>query len=107
MQMATPATRRKIQNIEHVLRKVNREVISPIIPTLEMDDILPVMAVVAKLRGIYLKELLQTANTAQGGVPSEEQMLRLKGCREAFEEILAGAQALEVVIEREYLDINF
>ena len=107
MQPVKQSTKKKLQQMEHIVRNVNREVMNPMIPVLENDDILPVMAVVAKLRGAYLKELFHTAKTAQSGVPTEDQLQKLRCCREAYEEMLAGAQALEVVVEREYLDINF
>ena len=76
------------------------------IPPLDNDHLLPVMAVVAKVRGAYLKELFQTAQTANRGLPTEEQLKKLRHSPEAYEEMLAAAQALEVVVERGYVDFK-
>jgi len=107
MQPDTRSTKRMLQQMEHIIREVNREVMNPMLPPLDNDHILPVMAVVAKLRGAYLKELFHTAQTAESGVPTKDQLQKLKRCREAYEEMLAGAQALEVVVERGYVDVKF
>lgn len=107
MNALNPSARRQLQQMEHVVRKVNREVINPMIPPLSQNEIMPLMSLVAKLRGIYLKELFDTAKSAASDVPSEDQLRRLKQCREAYEELLAGAKALEIVVEREYLDSSF
>ncbi len=95
-----------LNQLEHVIRKVNREVINPMIPPLDTEHMLPVLAAVAKARGVYLKELFDTAETANKGSPSEQQLAKLRHCRETYEEMMAGAKALEIVVERGYLDFK-
>jgi len=95
-----------LNQLEHVIRKVNREVINPMIPPLDTEHMLPVLAAVAKARGVYLKELFDTAKSADKGSPTEEQLTKLRQCRKAYEEMMAGAQALEIVVERGYLDFK-
>ena len=107
MNAPNPSARRQLQQMEHVVRKVNREVINPMIPPLSQNEIMPLMSLVAKMRGSYLKALFETAKSSANDIPTEEQLQRLKQCREAYEELLAGAKALEVVVEREYLDSSF
>ncbi len=107
MESDTQSRNRALKQMEHVVREVNREVLNSMIPPLETDHMLPVMAVVAKARGLYLKELFKTAQSCDGGVPSDGQLQKLKHSREAFEELLAGAHALEVVVERGYVDVAF
>lgn len=107
MEPDTQTRNRALKQLDHVIREVNREVLNSMIPPLENDHMLPVMAVVAKARGLYLKELFQTAQSSNGAVPTAEQLERLKHARETFEELLAGAHALETVVERGYVDINF
>ena len=54
-------TNRLLMELERNMRAVNREVINPEIPELKLDDVMPVMRMVARARASYLKELFALA----------------------------------------------
>ncbi len=97
---------RMLLNMEHAIRTLNREIINPMIPPLNNDHVLPVMTMVARVRGAYLKELFAAAASSEKSFPSNEQLKRLRYFREAYEELSAAAQALETAIQRGYLDVK-
>ncbi|MBA1446962.1 MAG: hypothetical protein M3H12_14145, partial [Chromatiales bacterium] len=75
-------------------------------PELTLKDLCPVMELVARSRGLYLKELFEVTEISGDKMPSQDQIGRLKKLRENFEELVKGAQSLETAIERGYLDVN-
>ncbi|MES9870652.1 MAG: hypothetical protein ABW082_13410 [Sedimenticola sp.] len=97
---------RLLLEIDKTIRELNRDAINPQIPELMLDDLTPVMALVARSRAIYLRELFDVANIAGEGMPSPDQIRQLRQLREAYEELVAGAQALETAIQRGYLDVQ-
>ncbi|MES9957524.1 MAG: hypothetical protein ABW086_10760 [Sedimenticola sp.] len=97
---------RLLLEIDKTIRELNRDAINPQIPELMLDDLTPVMALVARSRAIYLRELFDVANIADEGMPSPDQIRQLRQLREAYEELVAGAQALETAIQRGYLDVQ-
>ena len=96
---------RLLLEIDKTIRELNRETINPAIPELALDDLCPVMNLVARSRAAYLKELFAVANMAEPGLPSPEQIRQLRRTRETYEEMVSGAQALETAIQRGYLDV--
>ncbi|MET0094716.1 MAG: hypothetical protein ABW120_14340, partial [Sedimenticola sp.] len=55
---------RLLLEIDKTIRELNRDAINPQIPELMLDDLTPVMALVARSRAIYLRELFDVANIA-------------------------------------------
>lgn len=97
---------RMLLEIDRTIRDLNRSTINPMIPELTLNDLCPVMELVARARGLYLKELFEVTEISGDQMPSQDQIGRLKKLRENFEELVKGAQALETAIERGYLDVN-
>jgi hypothetical protein len=61
---------------------------------------------VAHARAAYISELIDIANISGGNAPSSDQIKQLKACREHFDELVAAMNALEAVIQRDYLDVK-
>lgn len=91
---------------EKTLKEVNREIINPKFEVLKIDDLKPVIELVARSRAEFLEELFDIAEEFAKELPSEERIARLKQRRERFEELVAASRALEVAIERGYLDVT-
>lgn len=88
------------------LKDVNREVINPVIEELKIDDLTPVIELVARARAGFLKELFTLAKESEDGLPSAERIEQLRQQRARYEELSAASRALEVAIERGYLDVK-
>ncbi|KRT55177.1 hypothetical protein [endosymbiont of Ridgeia piscesae] len=96
---------RLLLEIDKTIREINRETINPAIPKLSLSDLNPVMVLVARARVVYLKELFDIAGVVGNGLPSPDQIDQLKKLRETYEELVNGAQSLEIAIQRGYLDV--
>jgi hypothetical protein len=92
--------------IEKTLRDINRDTINPLFDDLKIDDLTPVLGLVARARAEYLKQLFDIAQQHPDGLPTTEDIEKLKQTRTRYEELVAAAQALETAIERNYLDVN-
>ena len=97
---------RMLLELDKVVRETNRAVINPLLPELAVEDLRPVMNLVAQARAAYLRELLDLAGAEGGEAPSPGQIQHLAELRRSFEELLAGAQAMEAAIQRGYLDVR-
>ncbi len=97
---------RLLLEIDRTIRTLNREIINPEIPELTLNDLTPVLRMVARARASYLKELIDLASVVEDGNPSHEQINKLSQQRRSFEELVEGAKALETAIERGYLDVT-
>jgi hypothetical protein len=97
---------RLLLEINKTIKDVNCNTINPEIDELKLADLEPVIAMVARARAAYLKEVFQIANSLGGQSPSTEQLKRLQHLRVSFEELSKGSQALETAIERGYLDVQ-
>ena len=97
---------RLLLELNRAIQNVNRDIINPLIPELGMDGLVPVMSMVARARGAYLKTLYTVTESAAEGLPSVDDTARLREKRESYEELLAAAKALEIAIERGYLDVS-
>lgn len=91
--------------LDKSIREINQEIINPEIPELTMEDLEPVLRLVAKSRAAYLKQLFQATLSAGKGLPKPEVVDLLAEKRETYEELLKATQALETAIERGYLDV--
>lgn len=97
---------RLLMELDKFRREINREVINPQLPELSIEDLKPMLKMVAHARAEYVHELLEIAKLAEDGVPTPEQIRQLKSCRETYEELVSAANALEAVIQRDYLDVR-
>jgi hypothetical protein len=97
---------RLLLEISNSKRCINQETINPEIPELTLDDLKPVMKMVAVARANYLQHLFSISKTAGDDGPSVDDIKRLKNLRLIYEELSSGAQALEAAIERGYLDVS-
>ena len=103
--MTTDASRMMLA-FEQQMRTINREVLNPVIDTLSIADLEPLLRMVAHARALYLKELMEVAEKAQGELPDDQQIKALHQRRLRYDELVAAAKALEVAIQRGYLDVN-
>jgi hypothetical protein len=97
---------RLLLEMDKTISDLNREIINPEIPELRIKDLQPVITLVAMARKEYLKTLFDIATECHSALPATHQVARLSELRKTFEELLAGAQAMETAIERGYLDIS-
>lgn len=97
---------RLLMQLDKYRREVNREVLNPAIPELAIEDLKPMLGMVAQARTHYVSELLEIARVSGDNLPSPEQIRQLKVCRETYDELVAAANALEAVIQRGYLDVK-
>jgi len=97
---------RLLLEMDRTIRELNRSCINPAIPELTTEDLAPVMALVARARAAYLKEMFDITAVVGDGLPSPDQIRQLRNLRLTFEELVAGTQALETAIQRGYLDVQ-
>lgn len=102
----TVTNNRLMLELEKFRREINREIINPMIPELCLEDLKSLLSMVAHTRGTYITELLEIANLSPDSVPSADQIKQLKQCRETFDELVMAVNALETVIQRDYLDVK-
>jgi len=93
---------------EQLFRTSNRESINPQIDTLSIEDLKPIVNMVAKSRADYLKYVHELAKKYESGdqAPDMEELKKLKALRLRFQELSEGAKAFETSIQRGYLDIK-
>lgn len=97
---------RLLLELEKYRREINRAIINPQIPELSLEDLKPVLTMVAHARAAYVLELLEIANVNTDQAPSRDQIQQLRQCRETYDELVAAANAMETVIQRDYLDVK-
>lgn len=99
---------RMILQFEHILKQANRERINPAIDELSIDDLKPIIDLVARARASYIKHLYDLSrkyfNSDQ--FPSAEELKKLKAYRNRFDELSEGAKSVEISIQRGYLDLK-
>lgn len=96
---------RLLLELERSMRKINRESINPQIREVSIEDLHPLLSLVASARARYLKALFDLGADARDGRPSGEQFDELAKLRHEYEELVSGAKALETAIQRGYLDV--
>ncbi len=98
---------RLLLEISNRIRHLNRAIINPKIPELTIDGLLPVMSLVARVRALYLMEVFDVAAMAgDDGLPTVDQINKLRDLRQLYEELVSGAKAIDTAIERGYLDVS-
>lgn len=91
--------------LERHRQLINRERINREIQLLDMESIHPVVSMVADVRASYIKTLLTIASQREG-LPSPQQIKELAQLRSSYSEVVDAANALEVAIERGYMDVK-
>jgi len=91
---------------EQQLREINREILNPMIEELDTEQLAPVIRMVAVARGNYLQALIDVSKQTHGEMPSDSQIKELQKMRVRYDELVSAAQALEVAIQRGYLDAD-
>lgn len=92
--------------LEKSLRDTNRNVLNKEIPQLSITDLEPVLNLVARCRTEYLKKLFVIADEHPETLPAAEKITTLREHRLRYEEVVSASKALEIAIERDYLDVN-
>lgn len=99
---------RFLLQFEHMLRNANREHINPKIEQLGVQDLQPIVDMVARSRALYLEKLYLLCKKYENKeeLPSSEEMQRLAAYRKRFLDLADGAKSLEISIQRGYLDLK-
>lgn len=99
---------RLLLRFEQLMRETNREVINPHIQSLSVNDLRPVLEVVAQARAVYLKRLYEIAQAhkAKKTLPTDDEIVELEQLQRRFKALAEGSQSIEVAIQRGYLDIK-
>ncbi len=99
---------RLLLHYQQFYRNANKEIINPEIEELHINDLKPMIELVAKSRASFLKysyELgKQYFNTDDS--PTADELKKLKTLRLRFIELAEAAQAFETCIRRGYLDLK-
>ena len=96
---------RILLSLERHRRVINRERINPEIQQLDLQSIDPVVSMVADVRAAYIRALFELA-AQRDGLPTPKQIEQLAHLRKSYQEVVDAANAMEVAIERGYLDVK-
>lgn len=96
---------RLLLELEGLRKDINRSIINPLVPELGLHDLEPIINMVARARADYVKALIDLAAEVKDAAPSIEQAKELHDRRVVFEELVDAMNALETVIQREYMDV--
>ncbi|MCB1756962.1 MAG: hypothetical protein KDJ38_15675 [Gammaproteobacteria bacterium] len=96
--------KRLLMELDRQVKRVNRETINPQIEVLTIEQLRPVLEMVARARADYLKTFFEAGANCDG-LPDMERCQALKQKREVFEELIAASHALHIAIENGYLDV--
>ena len=99
-------SKRLLLAFEQRLRQINRETLNPLIEEMTLDQLDPLIRMVAQARGQYLQQLVALANSTDGGMPQDQQIKELQRTRIRFDELSSAAKALETAIDKGYLDVK-
>ncbi len=99
---------RLLMQFEHLLKTCNRERINPEIEELAIEDLKPIVDLVARSRASYLKELydLSKKYDQSDELPNPEELSQLASSRKRFLDLAEGAKSIEICIQRGYLDLK-
>ena len=99
---------RLLLQYQQLLRTSNKECINPEIEELNVNDLKPMIELVARSRAAYLKYSYELGKQyfSSNDFPSGDELKKLKTLRLRFEELAESAQAFETSIQRGYLDLK-
>ncbi len=103
--MAIQSNKRLLLELDKRRRDINKEVINAEVEDLNLEKLKPVVDMVAKSRAAYIGALMKLSNSKSESSPTITEMVELREKRTEFEELVAATNALEVAIERGYVDI--
>ena len=103
--MAIQSNKRLLLELDKYRRDFNKETINSSVDDLNLDKLKPVVNMVANSRAAYIGALMKLSNSKSDTSPSIKEMDQLREKRSEFEELVAATNALEVAIERGYVDI--
>ena len=95
---------RFLMQLDAVRRDINREVLSPRIDSVSLEQVKPMLRAVAHARAEYVSAFMHVADNADPA-PTPEMIQELKKKREAFDELVLAVNAFEQVIQRDYIDV--
>jgi hypothetical protein len=98
------AHRRFLDELEHGIRMVNREIIHEKLPEITKDHFLKFAVLTSRVRASYLAAAFELVETNSSG-PSEDVLRELKIKREMYEEAVEAFESLKRAIERGYVDV--
>jgi len=99
---------RMLIHFERLFREANKTYINPKIDELTVDDLAPIVNMVAKSRAEYLRYVYDLGKKFgdNGEFPSADELKKLKVLRMRFNEVAEGSLAFETCIQRGYLDLK-
>ena len=103
--MAIGSNKRLLLELDKHRSDVNKKTINTCIGDLNLDKLRPIVDMVAKSRAAYACELMTLSMNQTDAGPSAEQIEQLRDRRLEFSELVKATNALEVIIERGYVDI--
>lgn len=101
--MKAPQNRFQLE-LDKLRRDVNRAILQPRIETMTIERYRPIVTAVAHARADYVEALIALGEETSNEAPNPERIAELKRKREAFDELVVAANALETVIQRDYID---
>ena len=96
---------RQLLELEQQRRLINRQTINADISLSGVEDIDPILRMVAQVRASYLKALFDLARESDG-LPTPVQIETLRDLRESYDELVNASNALETALERGYIDLE-
>lgn len=96
--------KRQLLVLEQQRRTINRDTINPQLSVDKIEDVDPILTMVAEVRASYLKALFDLANS-RDGMPSAGQVEHLRDLRRCYRELVEATNALETAIERGYITL--
>ncbi|MFZ2288533.1 MAG: hypothetical protein WAV92_02520 [Halopseudomonas yangmingensis] len=101
-----PEANRLMLEVEKLRRETNRRMISAQVKQLSMENITPLLTMVARCRSEYLQTLMDMSAECKGNLPDEAMIERLRHRRLVYEELKTAVNALETAVQRDYLDVE-
>ena len=96
--------KRQLLVLEQQRRTINRDTINPHISFEKIEDVDPILTMVAEVRASYIKALFDLAN-GRDGIPTAAQVEQLRDLRRSYTELVEASNALETAIERGYITL--
>jgi hypothetical protein len=99
---------RLLLHYQQLFRTANKELINPEIEEINVNDLKPMVELVAKSRGTYLKYSYELGKQYFNSedLPTSDELKKLRTLRLRFTELSESAQAFETCIRRGYLDLK-
>lgn len=99
---------RLLLHYQQLFRTANKEFINPEIEELNINDLKPMVELVAKSRATYLKYSYELGKQYFNSedYPTADELKKLRTLRLRFSELADSAQAFETCIKRGYLDLR-